>query len=93
MAKSSSLDKAKIAALLLFIALSIVLVGWTVLDAYSESSRGTSSSQEYQASVVDTPSPTSTEWAQQDRSTPQHSGDHQQGRTPTPRATDPFNTD
>ena len=93
MAKTTGVDKFKIGALLLFIAVSVFLVSWTVWDAFGESNRNTSTSEEYQVSVVDTPVSTNTEWSQQDRVTPEHSATHEHRRTPSPNPTDQFDTD
>lgn len=93
MAKTSSLDRIKIAALLLFVAVCVGLSAWSVWDAFSQTAGGSPIGRDYQVTIGDTPEPTNTPWAAEDQAAPGLDGTRQQRRTPTPSATDPFDTD
>ena len=62
MAKTKGLDRIKVAALLLFVTVTVILCAWAVYDAFGESASGSPLSGEYQAAVDDPAMPTPTEW-------------------------------
>ncbi|MFP3854766.1 MAG: hypothetical protein ACLFWD_10800 [Anaerolineales bacterium] len=61
MAKTKSVDRIKIAALLIFVAAAVVLVAWTIWDGFSQADAGNSIEEGYQAAGRAMITPTSTE--------------------------------
>lgn len=60
MAKTKSIDRVKIAALLIFVAVAVALAGWTIWDAFAQTEAGSLVEQGYQAAVGTMVEPTPT---------------------------------
>lgn len=60
MAKTKRIDRLKIAALLIFVAVAVALAGWTIWDAFAQTDAGGPVERGYQAVVGTMVEPTPT---------------------------------